>query len=143
MLKKINYQFLISYLGLVPYIYIIIDKYFFSKITEDIIYNFIIYYSIIILTFIGSINWNLNTKIKNSITIYGFLPSLFAVLIIVLNLYEFNKILLINALAVFFLLQLVFDYFIIHSPYKSIHIYYLLRLPLTLGIILMLILTII
>ena len=143
MLKKINYQFFISYLGLIPYIFIIIDKYLFSKITEDVTYNFIIYYSIIILTFIGSINWNFNVKIKNSIIIYGFLPSLFAVVIIVLNLYEFNKILLINILALFFLLQLLFDYLIIHSPSKSIRIFYLLRLPLTLGIILMLILTII
>jgi len=143
MLKKINYQFLISYFGLIPYFFIIIDKYFFFKVTEDVIYNFIIYYSIIILTFIGSINWNFNAKIKNFIIIYGFLPSLLGVIIIVLNLYQFNRTLLIYVLAVFFLLQLVFDYLIIHSPSKSIRIFYLLRLPLTLGIILMLILTII
>ena len=83
---KFNIQYLFSYLGLFPFIVIIINKYFLFQIKEETSDNFIIYYTIIILVFVGSTNWNLSSKIKNHIVLYGFLPSLFALIIIVLNL---------------------------------------------------------
>ena len=55
MFKKINIQFLISYFGLIPYAIVFLDKYYFLKIKEEILLNFITYYSLIIIVFIGSI----------------------------------------------------------------------------------------
>ena len=85
MSQKLNIQYLISYLGLIPYIFIVINKYFFFQIKEQITIDFLIYYTLIIIVFIGSINWNLNIKIKNYIIILGFLPSVFAVFIIMFH----------------------------------------------------------
>ena len=53
-----NLQYIISYFGLIPYIYLLIDKYLFLNIEEEILYNFILYYTLIISVFIGSIIWN-------------------------------------------------------------------------------------
>ena len=87
MFYKLNLQYIISYLGLIPYFLILLDKYLFLQIEEEIVVNFIIYYTLIIIVFIGSINWNLEKNIPNHLIFYGFLPSFFAVIIIILNLY--------------------------------------------------------
>ena len=67
MFKKINIQFLISYFGLIPYAMVFLDKYYFLKIKEEILFNFITYYSLIIIVFIGSINWNLKNNPPSSL----------------------------------------------------------------------------
>ena len=95
MFKKINIQFLISYFGLIPYAIVFLDKYYFLKIKEEILLNFITYYSLIIIVFIGSINWNLKNNPPIHIVVYGFLPSLFAVIIIILNLYNINILIIL------------------------------------------------
>ena len=59
MSKKINFQFLISYFGLIPYVLTFLDKYYFLIVEEEYLLSFITYYSLIIIVFIGSINWNL------------------------------------------------------------------------------------
>ena len=82
---KLNFQYLFSYLGLIPFFIIIIDKYFFFQIKQEIIIDFIIYYTVLIFVFIGSTNWNFENNVKNYFVIYGFLPSLFGVIIIILN----------------------------------------------------------
>ena len=41
--KKINFQFLISYLGLIPYVLIFLDKYYFLIVEEEVLLNFVIY----------------------------------------------------------------------------------------------------
>tara|TARA_Y100001970_G_C13862036_1_gene664615 strand:- start:237 stop:668 length:432 start_codon:yes stop_codon:yes gene_type:complete len=140
--QKFNIQFLISYLGLAPYFFLIIDKYFFFQIKEHFFDNFLIYYTLIIFVFIGSINWDLDVKLKNHIAVYGFLPSLIAVIIIILNLLEFNSFILIFLLIFFITLQLILDYFLIYSERNNKKPYYFLRFPLTLIIITMLILSI-
>ena len=134
MLKKINIQFLISYFGLIPYAIIFLDKYYFFKIKEEILFNFVTYYSLIIIVFIGSINWNLKDNPPTHIVVYGFLPSLFSVFIITLNLYSIN-ILIISILIILLLLtQLFFDYVIIFSNELNKSAFYFLRLPLTILI---------
>ena len=132
MFKKINIQFLISYFGLIPYAIVFLDKHYFLKIKEEILLNFITYYSLIILVFIGSINWNLKNNPPIYIVVYGFLPSLFSVIIIIF-------ILIILLL----LSQLFFDYIIIFSNELNKSPFYFLRLPLTIliGIFLLLILS--
>ena len=139
---KINLQYLFSYLGLIPYFIILVDKYFFLQFVEEIILNFSIYYTLIILVFIGSINWDLQKKIQNHLIVYGFLPSIFSVIIIILNLYGYNTKVLIVILIIFLVSQLIFDYFLIFSNFINKNAFNFLRLPLTLLISLSLIILI-
>ena len=136
MFQKLNFQYLLSYFGLFPFVFIILDKYFLFLIKKEIYLNFSLYYTIIIFVFIGSINWNLQSKIKNHLIIYGFVPSLFATIIILLNLYNFNILNLILLLTISLLLQLLLDYILIYNSNIKRKPFFLLRLPLTLIIVL-------
>ena len=134
MFKKVNIQFLISYFGLLPYAIVFLDKYYFLKIKEDILLNFITYYSLIIIVFIGSINWNLKDNPPTHLVVYGFLPSLFSVIIITLNLYSINILIIFILIILLLLTQLFFDYIIIFSNELNKSAFYFLRLPLTILI---------
>ena len=140
MFKKINIQFLISYFGLIPYAIVFLDKYYFLKIEEEILLNFITYYSLIIIVFIGSINWNLKNNPPTHIVVYGFLPSLFSVIIIILNLYNINILIIFILIILLLLTQLFFDYIIIFSNELNKSAFYFLRLPLTILIAIFLLL---
>ena len=136
MYKNINLQFLISYIVFLPYLIVIIDKYFLKQIDVKILESFSIYYSIIILVFIRAINWDLNKKISKKMVLYGFLPSFFSVFIIIIYLYNFNVFIL---LIFYFLIQLLLDYLIIYKNGNHQKAYYFVRLPLTILIVLSLI----
>ena len=136
MLKKINFQFLLSYLGLLPFLVILFDKFFFKLLDYNIVNDFSIFYSIIIFVFIGAINWNLKKNISILIVFLGFIPSLVSVLIILMFLYSYE---VINYLIFLFIIQLIFDNFI-YIEKKSRIIFYQLRIPLTFIVILYLIL---
>ena len=136
MLKKINFQFLLSYLGLFPFLVILFDKFFFKLLDYNIVNDFSIFYSIIIFVFIGAINWNLKKNISILIVLLGFIPSLVSVLIILMFLYSYQ---VINYLIILFIIQLIFDSFIFIEKNSRI-IFYQLRIPLTFIVILYLIL---
>ena len=136
MIKKLNFQYVLSYLGLIPFLILIFDKYFLYKIKEEIVISFLIYYILIIFVFVGSINWNLKVKLKLHIIIYGFLPSLFTTIIIAVNFYYFNQLFILLAIIVLILIQLLADYLIIYMDDINKHSFFYLRLPLTLIIIL-------
>ena len=134
MFQKINFQYIFSYLGLIPFIIILINKYYFFIVDDEFSVNFTIYYTIVISVFIGSANWNLNENINTKIVIYGFIPSIFAVGIIILNLINFNSQYLIIFLILILFLQLIFDYYLIYSKLLVKTSFYYLRLPLTIFI---------
>ena len=136
MLSKVNFQYLISYLGLFPFIIVLVNKYFFFSINVEVSQIFIIFYSNIIIVFIGALNWNIDKNINNLKAIYGFLPSLFSLIIIILYLNNHRYEVLIIFIMIFFIIQLFCDYLIsyIKKINKSAFIY--LRLPLTSLIIL-------
>jgi len=136
MFKKINLQFLLSYLGLFPFLVILFDKFFFKLLDLNIVNDFSIFYSIIIFVFIGAINWNLKKNISILIVFLGFLPSLVSVLIILMFLYSYE---VINYLIILFAIQLIFDNFVYIGKNSRI-IFYQLRIPLTFVVILYLIL---
>ena len=140
MIKKINLQFLFSYLGLIPYVIVFLDKYYFFIIKEEVFLNFVTYYSLIIIVFIGSINWNLKNNPPTHIVVYGFLPSLFSVLIIILNLYNFNTLIIFILITLLLFTQLFFDYIILFSNELNKRAFFFLRLPLTILIIVFLLL---
>ena len=131
MLQKLNLQFIFSYLGLIPYLIIIINKYFLFQINSELTTHFSIYYTIIIIVFIGSINWNLDKKLDKIIVIYGLLPSLYSIFIIILNLINYDFKIIIVLLVTFLILQLLFDYKFIYSKKQNKTAYYFVRLPLT------------
>ena len=135
MSSRLNFQYLISYLGLTPYFLIIINKFFLFELNKEITNNFLIYYTLIIIVFIGAINWNLTKKIKPSRAIYGSFPSLFALIIIVLNLFKFNFYFLVTSLSIFLFFQLIFDYLLNYSEKNNKKSFFQLRLPLTIIII--------
>ena len=134
-------QYIISYLGLIPYIYLLIDKYIFLRIEEEILLNFILYYTLIISIFIGSINWNLQKKIPNHLIIYGFIPTVYSLILIILNLYSYNIKILFLLSVILLITQLFFDFILIFANLKNKKVFYFLRLPLTIliSIILMII----
>ena len=136
MFKKINLQFLLSYLGLFPFFVILFDKFFFKLLNLNIVNDFSIFYSIIIFVFIGAINWNLKKNISVLTVLIGFMPSLASVLIIIMFLYSYE---VINYLIILFIIQLVFDNFI-YIEQNSRIVFYQLRIPLTFIIIIYLIL---
>ena len=136
MFKKINLQFLLSYLGLFPFLVILFDKFFFNLLNFNIVNDFSIFYSIIIFVFIGAINWNLKKNISILTILIGFMPSLASVLIILMFLYSYE---VINYLIILFIIQLILDNFI-YIEQNSRYVFYQLRIPLTFIIILYLIL---
>ena len=136
MFKKINFQFLLSYLGLFPFLVILFDKFFFKLLDYNIVNDFSIFYSIIIFVFIGAINWNLKKNISILTILIGFIPSLASVLIILMFLYSYE---VINYLIILFIIQLILDNFI-YIEKNSRYVFYQLRMPLTFIVILYLIL---
>ena len=136
MLKKINFQFVLSYLGLFPFFLILFDYFFFKILDSNIVKDFFIFYSLIIFVFIGAVNWNLKKNISLIIVFIVFMPSLFSVLIIVMFLYSYE---VINYLLILFIIQLILDNFIYREK-NDRPIFYRLRTPLTFIVILCLIL---
>jgi hypothetical protein len=126
-------QCLISYLGLLPYFYLLIDLYFIETLSPEIIYDIMLYNTLIIFTFIGAINWDFK---KNNIiyTIYGFIPSLIAFFIMVLNVLNYEKYFLFSAIIIFLLLQLFIDYLLYLNNKISSSVIYYLRIPVTLTL---------
>ena len=138
-----NLQYIISYFGLIPYIYLLIDKYLFLNIEEEILYNFILYYTLIISVFIGSINWNLQSKVPNHLIIYGFIPTVYSLILIILNLYSYNIKILFLLSIILLIAQLFFDFILIFSNLENKKVFYFLRLPLTILISIILIIIIV
>ena len=131
MFKKINLQFVFSYLGLLPFLIILLDNFFFKILNANIVKDFLIFYSIIIFVFIGAINWNLKKNISFIIVLIGFMPSLSSVLIIIMFLNSYETI---NYLIVLFIIQLITDGYI-YRKRNNRFVFYKLRIPLTLIII--------
>ena len=136
MFKKINFQFVLSYFGLFPFLVILLDYFFFKILGSKIVKDFFILYSLIIFVFIGAVNWNLKKNISLIIVFIGFMPSLASVLIIVMFLYSYE---VVNYLIILFIIQLILDNFI-YKKKNDRPIFYKLRIPLTIIILVCLIL---
>tara|TARA_B100000965_G_scaffold132996_1_gene110830 strand:+ start:108 stop:521 length:414 start_codon:yes stop_codon:yes gene_type:complete len=134
MFKKINLQFVISYLGLFPFITILLDRIFFNYFDLTIVRDFALFYSLIIFVFIGAVNWNLKKEISLYSIFMGFFPSLISVFIIIMFLFSYEVEIYLIASLIF---QLVLDNFN-YKEEKDRMIYYMLRTPLTLFIVLFL-----
>lgn len=133
--KKINLQIFISYLGIFPFIMATLDYMFFNYFAENFLIDFIIFYTLIIFSFIGAIRWSYNESPNAIYILYGFMPSLLSTILIFLNLLSFNKNLIIFLIFNLILFQLIIDYFIYKYEKKEIF-FFSLRLPVTIIILL-------
>ena len=125
-----NIKYLISYSGLVPFIYLIIDLYFLGYLNTEFVNDIAIYMSCIIYTFIGAYNWDFN---KNNIflELHGFLPSLLSMIILLLNLFEFNQVSILSTIILLLLIQLIIDLYVTLKGYFPMEYYIKLRIPVT------------
>ena len=134
-----NFKYIVSYSGLIPFIYLLLDGYFFETLDINFILDIAIYMACIIFTFIGAYNWDFKNN-NFLIELYGFLPSLFSMIIIIFNMIGYSKIILINFVVLAFLVQLIVDLFITLKRIFPIDYYLKLRIPVTASLSLSLIL---
>ena len=103
-----NVKYLVSYLGLLPFLCLIIDGYYFEILDVSFIWDLSLLMSCIIFTFIGAYNWNFVID-RPWLEFYGFMPSLISMVILTLSLLGICKIILLMVVIVFLVTQLIFD----------------------------------
>lgn len=133
-MNNIKLQSYIAYIGIIPALTVILDLHFIGTLNEEIIRDFMVYYTIIIFTFIGAMIWDININGSILITLYGTIPSLISFVLIVMNLIGFNYITIVQILIASLLLQLFFDSFVyLKSNVAGLRdFYYFVRFPVTL-----------
>ena len=107
-------QCIISYIGLLPYIYCLIDIYFLEYLSPIILLNIMVYNTLLIFTFIGAINWDFG-KGTIFLTIYGFIPSLISFGIII------SQLLISENIRIIFYLAMILLFVSLNNIYFSIN----------------------
>ena len=125
-----NIKYLVSYLGLIPFFFLIIDGYFLGMLDQNFITTVSIMMACIIFTFIGAYNWDFK-KDNILLEIYGFIPSLLSMIILVLSIFNFNQLNLILSLIIFLLMQLIIDFYRTLKLDFPMRYFIKLRLPVT------------
>ena len=134
-----NLKYIVSYSGLIPFFYLVLDGYFLEYLDINFILDIAIYMACIIFTFIGAYNWDFKNN-NFYLELYGFLPSLISMIIIIFNMLGYSKVFLINSVVIAFLAQLVIDLFITMKQIFPTTYYLKLRVPITTSLSLSLIL---
>ena len=128
-----NVKYFVSYLGLIPFLCLIIDGYYLELLDINFIWDLSLLMSCIIFTFIGAYNWNF--KIDSQwIEFYGFLPSLISMAILTLNLLGISKITLLMTMILFLFTQLFFDLLLSLKDVFPMRYFLRLRIPVTSGL---------
>jgi hypothetical protein len=126
---------IISYFGILPFFFIVIDLRLFGLITLNFIIDFSIFYSLIIFSFIGAMRWKFFYIQEKIIILYGFAPSIFSTILIILNLLEFDKRIILIMIIFLLTLQFFIDY-IICKFHKIENLFFnYIRVPCTLCIV--------
>ena len=128
-----NVKYLVSYLGLLPFLCLIIDGYYLEILDVNFIWDLSLLMSCIIFTFIGAYNWNFVID-QPWIEFYGFLPSLISMIILTLSLLGISKIILLMVVIVFLVTQLIFDLILSLNDIFPIRYFVTLRIPVTSGL---------
>jgi uncharacterized membrane protein YdcZ (DUF606 family) len=128
-----NVKYFVSYLGLIPFLCLIIDGYYLELLDINFIWDLSLLMSCIIFTFIGAYNWNF--KIDSPwIEFYGFLTSLISMAILTLNLLGISKITLLMTMILFLFTQLFFDLLLSLKDVFPMRYFLRLRIPVTSGL---------
>ena len=128
-----NVKYLVSYLGLLPFLCLIIDGYYLEILDVNFIWDLSLLMSCIIFTFIGAYNWDFVID-QPWIEFYGFLPSLISMIILTLSLLGISKIILLMVVIVFLVTQLIFDLILSLNDIFPIRYFVTLRIPVTSGL---------
>ena len=128
-----NVKYFVSYLGLLPFLCLIIDGYYLEILDVNFIWDLSLLMSCIIFTFIGAYNWNFVID-QPWIEFYGFLPSLISMIILTLSLLGISKIILLMVVIVFLVTQLIFDLILSLNDIFPIKYFVTLRIPVTSGL---------
>ena len=128
-----NVKYLVSYLGLLPFVCLIIDGYYLEILDVNFIWDLSLLMSCIIFTFIGAYNWNFVID-RPWLEFYGFLPSLISMIILTLSLLGISKIILLMVVIVFLITQLIFDLILSLNDIFPIRYFVTLRIPVTSGL---------
>ena len=128
-----NVKYLVSYLGLLPFLCLIIDGYYFEILDVNFIWDLSLLMSCIIFTFIGAYNWNFVID-RPWLEFYGFLPSLISMVILTLSLLGISKIILLMVVIVFLVTQLFFDLILSLKDIFPMRYFMTLRIPVTSGL---------
>ena len=126
---------LISYFGVLPLLFIYIDIYKSHLFDVGLLKNFIIFYCLIIFTFIGAMRWDFNRKSYFLDVLCGFLPSLISSILIFFTLSGINHSLIYVYIILCFILQLIADYVYSQLKHKEKYFFLVVRLPVTLIVI--------
>ena len=79
--------------------------------------------------------WNYSQNLNSTKILYGFLPSLISLILILINLIHFNKRLILVSIFIFLILQLVGD-FLFYKIKKNEKIFFFkIRFPVTIIIL--------
>ena len=124
-------QAFIAYMGLLPPLSALVDLYFIGDIKPNLLLDFIIYYTLIIFTFVGAVNWKISSDGNVVMTLYGALPSLLSFLIILALLTDINYLVISNFLIICLTLQLLFDYLIFLRGIRPAFYVNYIRIPVT------------
>jgi uncharacterized membrane protein YdcZ (DUF606 family) len=128
-----NVKYLVSYLGLLPFLCLIIDGYYLEILDVNFIWDLSLLMSCIIFTFIGAYNWNFVID-RPWLEFYGFMPSLISMVILTLSLLGISKIILLMVVIVFLVTQLIFDLILSLNDIFPIRYFVTLRIPVTSGL---------
>ena len=128
-----NVKYLVSYLGLLPFLCLIIDGYYLELLDVDFIWDLSLLMSCIIFTFIGAYNWNFVID-RPWLEFYGFMPSLISMVILTLSLLGISKIVLLIVVIVFLVTQLFFDLILSLKDIFPMRYFMTLRIPVTSGL---------
>ena len=75
--------------------------------------------------------WNFDQSTGGFIIIYGFLPSFISTLLILLNLLDINKNLILFFISISLTFQLILDYLISNRDNEEKNFFFKVRLPIT------------
>ena len=128
-----NVKYLVSYLGLLPFLCLIIDGYYLEILDVNFIWDLSLLMSCIIFTFIGAYNWNFVID-RPWLEFYGFMPSLISMVILTLSLLGISKIILLMIVIVFLVTQLFFDLILSLKDIFPMRYFMTLRIPVTSGL---------
>ena len=128
-----NVKYLVSYLGLLPFLCLIIDGYYLEILDVNFIWDLSLLMSCIIFTFIGAYNWNFVID-RPWLQFYGFMPSLISMVILTLSLLGISKIILLMVVIVFLVTQLFFDLILSLKDIFPMRYFMTLRIPVTSGL---------
>ena len=128
-----NVKYFVSYLGLLPFLCLIIDGYYLEILDVNFIWDLSLLMSCIIFTFIGAYNWNFVID-RPWLEFYGFMPSLISMVILTLSLLGISKIILLMVVIVFLVAQLFFDLILSLKDIFPMRYFMTLRIPVTSGL---------